>query len=154
MRSRQSSPFVHVLLIQLQTDTKTLPSWPVGVVKLWHKQSHLRATAIFVLMHSGCIVNVYQLLCEAHTVLEPHFVIHFISILSTVFCCISNILQYIHMLCNHLDFNNIKFNLIEKVFINLKPVEKKLNSHFYCKMECTLNEIHLMNYNNNMQTAC
>ena len=31
----------------------------------------LRATSIFVLMHSG-IVNGYQLLCDAHTVLEPH----------------------------------------------------------------------------------
>ena len=31
----------------------------------------LRATALFVLMHSG-IVNGYQLLCDAHTVLEPH----------------------------------------------------------------------------------
>ena len=31
----------------------------------------LRATALFVLMHSG-IVNGYQLLCDAHTVVEPH----------------------------------------------------------------------------------
>ena len=31
----------------------------------------LRATEIFVLMHSG-IVNGYQLLCDAHTVLEPY----------------------------------------------------------------------------------
>ena len=31
----------------------------------------LRATALFVLMHSG-IVNGYQLLCDAHIVLEPH----------------------------------------------------------------------------------
>ena len=31
----------------------------------------LRATALFVLIHSG-IVNGYQLLCDAHTVLEPH----------------------------------------------------------------------------------
>jgi len=31
----------------------------------------LRATALFVLMHSG-IVNGHQLLCDAHTVLEPH----------------------------------------------------------------------------------
>ena len=31
----------------------------------------LRATALVVLMHSG-IVNGYQLLCDAHTVLEPH----------------------------------------------------------------------------------
>ena len=31
----------------------------------------LRATAVFVLMHSG-IVDEYQLLCDAHTVLEPH----------------------------------------------------------------------------------
>ena len=31
----------------------------------------LRATAVFVLMHSG-IVNGYQLLRDAHTVLEPH----------------------------------------------------------------------------------
>jgi len=30
-----------------------------------------RATALFVLMHSG-IVNGYQLMCDAHTVLEPH----------------------------------------------------------------------------------
>ena len=29
----------------------------------------IRATALFVLMHSG-IVNGYQLLCDAHTVLE------------------------------------------------------------------------------------
>ena len=31
----------------------------------------LRATEIFVLMHSG-IVNGYQLLCDAHTVPEQH----------------------------------------------------------------------------------
>ena len=31
----------------------------------------LRATSVFVIMHSG-IVNGYQLLCDAHTVLEPH----------------------------------------------------------------------------------
>ena len=31
----------------------------------------LRATALFVLMRNG-IVNGYQLLCDAHTVLEPH----------------------------------------------------------------------------------
>jgi len=29
------------------------------------------ATELFVLIHSG-IVNGHQLLCEAHTVLEPH----------------------------------------------------------------------------------
>ena len=46
--------------------------WPVSVVKLWHKQlTTLRTTEIFVLMHSG-IVNRYQLLCDAHIVLEPH----------------------------------------------------------------------------------
>merc|ERR1719239_2070531 len=31
----------------------------------------LRATSLFVLMHSG-IVSGYQLLCDSHTVLEPH----------------------------------------------------------------------------------
>ena len=31
----------------------------------------LRATALFVLMHIG-IINGQQLLCDAHTVLEPH----------------------------------------------------------------------------------
>ena len=31
----------------------------------------LRATARFALMYSG-IVNGHQLLCDAHTVLEPH----------------------------------------------------------------------------------
>ena len=35
----------------------------------------LRATALFVLMHSG-IVNGYQLLCDAHTVLEEHRGLH------------------------------------------------------------------------------
>ena len=49
------------------------PSWPVSVIKLWHKQLiTLWATVIsLVLMHSR-IVNGYQLLCDAHTVLEPH----------------------------------------------------------------------------------
>jgi len=48
---------------------------PVGVA-CWCRQVMaqavtLRATALFVLMHSG-IVNGHQLLCDAHTVLEPH----------------------------------------------------------------------------------
>ena len=39
---------------------------------LWHKQlTTLWATYIFVLMHSGIVIG-YQLLCDAHTVLEPH----------------------------------------------------------------------------------
>ena len=47
-------------------------SWPVVVIKLWHKQfNHIKGTALFVLMHRS-IVNRYQLLCDAHTVLEPH----------------------------------------------------------------------------------
>ena len=48
------------------------PSWPVGVNNLWHKQfNHIKGNISLVLMHSG-IVNGYQLLCDAHTVLEPH----------------------------------------------------------------------------------
>ena len=31
-----------------------------------------RDTLMFVLMHSGGIVNGYQLQCNAHTMLEPH----------------------------------------------------------------------------------
>ena len=46
--------------------------WPVGVVKLWHKHfNHIKGNRNLVLMHSG-IVNEYQLLCDAHTLLEPH----------------------------------------------------------------------------------
>ena len=46
-------------------------SFPVSVFNLWHEQlTTLRATSIFVCMHSG-IVNGYQLLSNAHTVLEP-----------------------------------------------------------------------------------
>ena len=44
----------------------------VPLTCVWHKQlTTLRATKIFVLIHSG-IVNKYQLLCDAQTVLEPH----------------------------------------------------------------------------------
>jgi len=45
------------------------PLWHVGVFNLWHK--HIKANITLVLLHSG-IVNGYQLLCDAHTVLEPH----------------------------------------------------------------------------------
>jgi len=55
----------------------------------------LRDTALFVLMHSG-IVNGHQLLCDAHTVLEPHmgtaalFLFHSLSSFSTFsFMCLS-----------------------------------------------------------------
>ena len=47
------------------------PSWPVGVLLLMARTDTFRATLVFVLMHSG-IVNGYRLLCDAHTVLEPH----------------------------------------------------------------------------------
>ena len=33
--------------------------------------NHIKGNISLVLMHSG-IVNEYQLLCDAHTVLEPH----------------------------------------------------------------------------------
>ena len=40
--------------------------------KLWHKQfTHIKGNITLVLMHSS-IVNGYQLMCDAHTVLEPH----------------------------------------------------------------------------------
>ena len=48
----------------------------------------LRATALFVLMHSGIVIG-YQLLFDAHTVLEPHmgttvfFSFHSLSSFST-----------------------------------------------------------------------
>ena len=47
------------------------------LLTMWHVEFHhntlatLRATAFFVLMHSG-IVNEFQLLYDAHTVLKPH----------------------------------------------------------------------------------
>ena len=45
---------------------------PVGIFNLWHKQFiHIKGNITFVLMNSGT-VNGYQLLCDAHTVLEPH----------------------------------------------------------------------------------
>ena len=44
----------------------------VGVFDLWHKQfNNIKGNTTVVLMHSG-IVNRYQLLCDGHTVLEPH----------------------------------------------------------------------------------
>ena len=47
------------------------PSWPVVKCrKVMAQAVTLKATALFVLMHSG-IVNGYLLLCDAHTVLEP-----------------------------------------------------------------------------------
>ena len=53
--------------------TKIPPLWPVGVFfNLWHKQfNHFKGNITIVLMHDG-IVNGYQLMCAAHTVLEPH----------------------------------------------------------------------------------
>ena len=50
-----------------------LPYWPVGVIELMAQTvSHIKGTIIsLVLMHSG-IVNGYQLLFDAHTVLERH----------------------------------------------------------------------------------
>ena len=49
------------------------PLWPVGVLLTYGMNSlaTLRGTSVFVLMHSG-IVTGYQLLCDAHTVLQPH----------------------------------------------------------------------------------
>ena len=50
------------------------PLWPVGVFNLWQKQlNHIKGTIglTLVLMHIGTL-NGYQLLCESHTVLEPH----------------------------------------------------------------------------------
>jgi len=47
------------------------PLWHVGVSNIGKNIATLRATSLFVLMHSG-IVNGYQLLCDAHTLLEPH----------------------------------------------------------------------------------
>ena len=59
----------------------TIGSWKdygtkIALMACWCRQVMaqavtLRATALFVLMHSG-IVNGNQLLCDAHTVLEPH----------------------------------------------------------------------------------
>ena len=56
----------------------------------------LRATALFVLMHSD-IINVYQLLlCDAHTVLRPHrgtaaffFITHYRPFPLFLFMCLS-----------------------------------------------------------------
>ena len=46
--------------------------WHIGCLfNLWHEQfSHIKGNIVLVLMHSG-IVNGHQLLCDAHTVLEP-----------------------------------------------------------------------------------
>ena len=49
------------------------PSWPVLLVTLSYgtnRLTTLRTAEIFVLMHSGIVIG-YQLLCDAHTVLEP-----------------------------------------------------------------------------------
>ena len=55
----------------------------------------LKATALFVLMHGG-IVNGYQLLCDAHTILEPHrgtaaffSILLAIVLLTFLFMCLS-----------------------------------------------------------------
>jgi len=72
----------------------------VALVACWCRQVMaqavtLRATALFVLMHSG-IVNGYQLLCDAHTVLEPHrgtaaffFFTHYRPFPLFIFMCLS-----------------------------------------------------------------
>ena len=50
--------------------------------------SHIKGNSTVVLMHSG-IVNWHQLLCDAHSVLEPHmetaalFIFHTLSSFST-----------------------------------------------------------------------
>ena len=59
----------------------------VGVFNLCQKQlNHIKGNRTLVLMHSG-IVNGYQLLCDAHTVPEPHrgTACSFFSILFIVF---------------------------------------------------------------------
>ena len=47
--------------------TQSTPLWLIGFFNLLHKQ-HIKGNITLVLMHSG-IVNGYQLLCDAHTVL-------------------------------------------------------------------------------------
>ena len=69
-----------------------------ALVACWCRQVMavtLRATALFVLMHSG-IVNGYQLLFNAHTVLEPHrgtaaffFFTHYCRFPLFLFMCMS-----------------------------------------------------------------
>ena len=48
-----------------------MPLWHVGVFNLWHEHSHIKGNSTLFLRHSG-IVNGHQLLCDAHTVFEPH----------------------------------------------------------------------------------
>ena len=48
------------------------PSWPVGVVKLWHKQfNHIKGNSTLC-SHAQWYCNGYQLLCNAHIVVEPY----------------------------------------------------------------------------------
>ena len=70
------------------------PVWPVRDFHLWHKQfNHIKGYITLVLMNSG-IVNRYQLLCDAHTVLEPHrgtaasFLFYSLSSLSFFILCV------------------------------------------------------------------
>ena len=57
------------------TCTKSPTLWLVGVFNLWRKQfNHIKGNITLVLVHSG-IVNGYQLLSDAHIVLEPHRVL-------------------------------------------------------------------------------
>jgi len=88
----------------------------------------LRATEIFVLMHSG-IVNGHQLLCDAHTVVEPHrgtaaffFFTHYRPFPLDLFMCLSlrqsfswvplnnlkSVRAYCSMTWDHRQDNNVK----------------------------------------------
>ena len=64
-----------MVVVEGFTEVLTLGLHPSDLLvsfNLWHKQfNHIKSNISLVLMYSG-IVNGYQLLCDAHTVLEPH----------------------------------------------------------------------------------
>ena len=76
----QPQPFVHtfkkVIRAEMPGEVKISgislpPLWHVGVFLTYGTNiSHIKGYITLVLMHNG-IVNGYQLLCDAHTVLEP-----------------------------------------------------------------------------------
>ena len=73
----------------------------------------LRATEIFILMHSG-VVNGYQLLCNAHTVFEPHrgtaffFLNHYCRFPLFLFMCLTLTVLFLFLGASIVCVNNLK----------------------------------------------
>ena len=80
-----------ILFLSINFKIQTFEHCPCGMlVSLTYGTniSHIRGNGTLVLIHSG-IVNGYQLLCDAHAVLEPHLFTPYRPFQLFLFMCLS-----------------------------------------------------------------